>query len=117
MPSFNEHFIENMTGGTVKFDVQPYERGEGVIKSIKPRMVDTVDHCPRRGKMAVKYECYDLEVEVVEGSKTGALYGGVPVAGTTRDQAGKTTWIYGVGYGELRKAVKEGETIVQARCG
>lgn len=117
MPSFNEHFIENMTGKTISFDVQPYERGTGKIAKMTPRMVEHVEYLPRRGKAIVKYEVYDIEVEVEAGSKTGALWGGVPVNGTVKDTAGKVAFVTGCTYDDIRLAATEGKTIVQARCG
>lgn len=113
----NEHFIPNMTGKRVRFDVQPYERGVGTIVKITGREIKTTDFCPRRGRIDVTYECFDLEIEVEEGSKTGALYGGVPVRGTVHDTSGKLAFVAGVNYGELARAVNNGETIVKATCG
>jgi hypothetical protein len=113
----NEAFIPNMTGKTVSFDVQPYERGTGTITKITGREIKTREFCPRRGRIDVTYECFDLEVEVETGSKTGALLSGVPVSGTVKDTAGKLAFITGVGYGQLRDAVVDGKTIVIARCG
>ncbi|WLJ71080.1 hypothetical protein [Sphingomonas phage Kimi] len=115
--SINGHFAQNMTGKTVKFDVQPYERGTGVIKNMIERSIRVKDFCPRRGTVMVEYVTYDLEIEVVEGSKTGALYGGVPVKGTVKDAAGSMTFISGVNYGDIYRAVEKGETIIIARCG
>lgn len=113
----NGAFTKNMTGKIVKFDVQPYERGTGVIKAMRERTIKTRDFCPRRGNMNIEYICYDLEIEVTEGTATGALWGGVPVAGTIKDKAGKMTTIIGVNYGQIWSAVEKGETIVIARCG
>jgi hypothetical protein len=115
--SINEHFANNMTGKTVKFDVQPYERGTGVIKNIIERPIRVKDFCPNRGGIMVDYMTFDLEIEVSEGSKTGALYGGVPVRGTIKDIVGTMTFISGVSYGQIYRAVDKGETIVIARCG
>ncbi len=113
----NEHFAKNMTGKTVSFDVQPYERGTGVIRSITERRIKTTDYCPRRGKMIVEYDTFDLDIEVTEGSATGALWGGVAVAGTVKDKVGQMTHIMGVNRGQIYAAVEKGETIVIARCG
>lgn len=117
MDNVNGHFAKNMTGKTVKFDVQPYERGTGIIKNMIERAVRVKEFCPRRGNVMVDYVTYDLEIEVIEGSATGALWGGVPVAGTVKDKAGTMTFISGVNYGVIYRAVEKGETIVIARCG
>lgn len=116
MPSFNGHFIENMTGKTVSFDVQPYEGGTGTIESMTPRMIDTVEYLPGRGKCAIRYECYDLAIRVTEGSKNGAFYCGVPVS-KAKDTAGQLAYISGIRYGQIERAVNHGETIIIARCG
>lgn len=115
--ALNEAFAKNMTDKTVKFDVQPYERGTGIVRKVTERRIKTTDFCPRRGKVIAEYDTFDIDVEVTEGSATGALWGGVPVAGTVKDKAGQMTHIMGVSYEQLRKAVNDGETIVIARCG
>ena len=115
--ALNEAFASNMTGKTVSFDVQPYERGTGIIRKLTERRVKTTKFCPHNGRMIVEYDCFDLEVEVTEGSSTGALWGGVPVNGTVKDKAGETAFITGVTYGQIYNAVTNGQTIVIARCG
>ena len=117
MPSMNGHFIENMTGKVISFDVQPYERGTGRIVKMTPRIIKTREHIPGRGTCLVEYEVFDIAVEVSEGRSVGALYGGVPLATTVRDTAGKTTHISGCSYGDIYHAVENGRTVVQARCG
>lgn len=117
MPSLNGHFIENMTGKVISFDVQPYERGTGKIVKMTPRIIKVREHLPRRGTCLVEYEVYDIVVEVTEGRKVGALWGGVAVAGTVHDTAGKTAHISGCSHGDIYEATEKGRTIVQARCG
>ena len=117
MPSMNEYFAENMMGKTIRYDVQPYSRGTGVIKSIGVRRIKTSRWQMPYGRTNVEYEVFDLTVDVVEGSSTGALSAGVPVPGTVRDTAGKTESLTGVGYETLHDAVHKGTTIVIARCG
>lgn len=117
MPSFNEHFIENMIGKTISFDVQPYEHGTGVIQSMKPRMIKTNKFDRHYGNTNVEYEVFDINVLLEQGTKIGALYCGVPVQGSVKDTAGKTSTINGVTYGEVCDAVQKGRCIIQARCG
>lgn len=113
----NGYFAANMTDKTVKFDVQPYERGTGIIRKITERRIKTTKFDSECGDMVVEYDTFDLTIEISEGSATGALWGGVPVAGTVKDRAGTTTHIMGVSAGQLRRAVNDGQTIVIARCG
>lgn len=117
MPSFNDHFIENMTGKEVIFDVQPYEHGNGIITKMTPRMIKGREFCPHRGQMNIEYEVFDITIGVSEGRRVGALWGGVAVQGTIHDQAGKITHISGVTRGQIYQAVEKGQTIVIARCG
>lgn len=117
MPSMNGHFIENMTGKTVSFDVQPYERGTGKIVKMTPRIIKGREHLPGRGTCLVEYEVYDIEVDVAEGRKVGALWGGVAVSGTVHDTTGKTAHITGCSYGDIYQAAEKGRPIIQARCG
>lgn len=116
--SLNEAFSTNVLGKQIAYDIQPYERAKGVIVGCTPRRIKGVkQHCPINGTMLVDYECFDLEVEVEEGSATGALWGGVPVSGTTKGIEGQKRSVTGVSYGQLRRAAFEGDTIVIARCG
>lgn len=117
MPSFNDHLIENTVGKTISFDVQPYEGGTGEIVKMTPRMVKHTDRCPRRGKMIVEYEVYDLEIRVATGRKVGALWGGVAVPGTIHDTAGQIARVDGVTSGQIYEATAKGRPIIQARCG
>jgi hypothetical protein len=117
MMSLNGWLEGSIIGKTVKFDVQPYERGTGIIRKASARRIKTNDYCPRRGYMLIEYDTFDLEIEVIEGSSTGALWGGVPVASTIKNKAGKMTHISGVSKGQIYNAIEEGETIVIARCG
>lgn len=116
--SLNEAFPKNMIGKSVKFDVQPYERGEGKIVECVPRRIKGVKmQDPTHGTMIVEYDVYDIRVEIEEGSETGALWGGVPVATTVRETKGKVSSVTGVTKRQLQSATAYGETIVIARCG
>ena len=117
MPSMNDHFIENMIGQRISYDVQPYSRGTGVIAEMHPRIIKDRVWDGRKGRMNIEYEVYDIVVAVESGSHTGALTCGVPVPGTTRDEAGKKTTIIGVDYGQAHDAAVNGKTIIIARCG
>ena len=115
--SINEHFAKNMTGKTISYEFQPYERATGNIVKCTPRMIENVsDFCPRRGRVYSSYEVFDLEIEIESGSRTGALWGGVAVQGTTRDLAGTTQRLTSCRYGELLDAVKNGEKIIKVAC-
>jgi hypothetical protein len=114
--SMNEAFAANMTGKHVKFDIQPYSRGEGYIRKVEPRIVETRQYLPDHGRTEMRYEVFDLEVEVTKGSRVGALLCGVPVS-PPKDSAGRTETIIGVGYRQLYEACTNGATIVIARCG
>ncbi|USM11503.1 hypothetical protein vBCbaSRXM_58 [Citromicrobium phage vB_CbaS-RXM] len=116
--SLNEAFPKNMIGKTVKFDVQPYSRGEGKIVVCEPRRIKNVRMIdPTHGTMLVEYDVYDIEVAVEEGSEVGALWGGVPVASTVRETKGRVVSVTGVTKRQLQSATAYGETIVIARCG
>jgi hypothetical protein len=117
MPSMNEYFAENMMGKTVKYDVQPYSRGTGTIKSIGVRRIKASQWLMPYGRTNVEYEVFDLTLDVIEGSSTGALSAGVPVPGTVHSTNGKTESVTGVTYSDLYEAAEKGKTIVIARCG
>jgi hypothetical protein len=116
MPSLNDHFIENMIGKTLKFDMQPYERGVGTIKSMTPRIVKDKKFDSHYGYMLVEYEVYDVVISIDQGSSTGALLSCVPVRGTTRDTAGSEAHISAT-YGEINNAIQFDRVLIQARCG
>lgn len=115
--SMNESFADNMVGKTVKYDVQPYYRGEGVLTKVTPRIIKTSQYMLPYGRVEMTYECFDCEILVSAGSSTGALLAGVPLPGTIHDTKGKTETLIGVGYNQLWQAVDKGQTIVIARCG
>ena len=117
MPSMNEYFAENMLGKIVKYDVQPYRRGTGTIKSIGVRRIKTKQHILPYGRVNIEYEVFDLILDVIDGSSTGALSAGVPVPGTIRSTTGKTESVTGVGYSDLYEATHNGRTIVISTCG
>jgi len=116
MHSINESFATNMVGKTIKYDVQPYYRGEMVITSVTPRLVRGVrEFSVERGYTYVTYECFDVEGTVVKGSETPSLVCGVPQGNRVMD--GKTTRIVGCTFGDLYRATEKGTTIVKALCG
>jgi hypothetical protein len=115
--SMNESFATNMVGEEISFAVQPYSRGKGVITQVNPRVIKIKQFQMPRGNCNIEYEAFDVEVRVSEGSETGAFWGGVAVANTTKSLAGKTTWLNGVTYGDIYYAVTERRPIVIARCG
>jgi hypothetical protein len=112
----NEHFVPNMTGKRVSFQVQPYEHGVGTLTKITPRKITTREFLPGRGRAEVTYEVFDLDVLVEEGAHCGAFYCGVPVSGF-KPTNGQTRRVTGVTYGEIVAAVNEDKTIIIARCG
>jgi hypothetical protein len=113
MPSFlNESFAHNMTGKTVKFDMQPYARGTMVLTNIVERAVTVEkEFHPERGGMRVTYNVFDIEGDVIEGTETGALICGVPVPGSTRKLS--TYRMIGVTRGQLYRACFEDATIIK----
>jgi hypothetical protein len=111
--SINEAFCSNMTGKTVKYDVQPYYHGEMFITSVKPRLVKQVSGFDgEKGRTYTTYECFDIEGTVIEGSEVPSLIGGVPTK--VNDTKGHSVRVVGVTYGQLRRAVEDGATIVKA---
>lgn len=115
MPSRNEYFAENMTGKTISFNVQPYRHGKAVITKITPRVVKVSEFEPRRGRVLVEYEVFDLELDMLEGKETRSLIGGVPQG--WHDLAGKTETLTGITFSQLWEAAEKGVTIIQAICG
>lgn len=109
--SLNESFAKNIIGRTVKFDIQPSARGTGIIKNAVERPIRIKEFCENRGNIIVDYLVYDIEVEVAQGSQTGALYGGATVMDSVKSTSGTTTTITGITYG----AINSGEIVV-ARC-
>ena len=116
--SMNECFADNMLGKTVKFDVQPYSHGQGVLSKVTPRriIVSNKFMLPY-GQVVLTYEVFDLEVTVTSGTSVGALSAGVPVPGTIRKTDGKVEHLIGVSYEKLYDAVNRGFTIIIATCG
>ena len=114
--SLNENFAPNMTGKRVKYDVQPYSHGEGVITKITPRKITVTEFLPGRGKAIITYEVFDLHILVEEGSRCGVFWGGVPVA-RFKSTTGNTEFISGVTYGQIHDAVSKHRPIVISRCG
>lgn len=115
--AMNEAFIPNMTGKEISFDVQPYQRGKGIMSKITGRKITVSEFNSNQGRTLVTYEVFDVEVSVSEGRLNGALSCGVPVPGTIHDLAGKTVTLIGVDFGQIYRATSEGKTIVIARCG
>lgn len=118
MTPLNEAFASNMTaaGATIEYDIQPYEHAKGKITAITHRNVERKDFDIERGGIWIRYEVFDLTVEVIEGHHQGAFWGGVAI-GKAQDLAGTVRHIHGVSAGQLRRAVLEGKCIVQATCG
>lgn len=112
----NEYFADNMIGKVVKFDVQPYNRGTMKLTSVRERDITVTEFNMERGQQTVTYSTFDIEGEVIEGSATGALWGGRPVSSKAM-VCGSTFSITGVSRGQIYRAVEKGETIVIARCG
>lgn len=113
----NGHFIQNMIGKTVSFDVQPYRHGKGTIAAIKAREVTVTRFQAPNGQTTMTYDVFDVTIDCEEGRSVGALWGGVPVQGTVRTMAGTQTQIVGVSYFDLYDAAEKGKIIVQVCCG
>lgn len=111
----NEAFHVNVLGRTVKFDVQPYQRGTGEIVSATPRRVKTRQFLMPYGTTNLEYEVFDLKVKCTEGVSVGALSAGVPLS--HKPLAGQTVDIIGVDYFKLYDAAYKNGCIVIARCG
>lgn len=111
----NDHFAANMTGKPLRFDVQPFERGHGIIRKVTPRRASMKDF-DRRGRILVEYEVFDVEVEVVEGQRFGGFSCGVPIS-PARPTKGEMVTLSGLLYLDLWNAVDKGLTVVIARCG
>ena len=115
--SVNEAFAENMVGMKVRFDVQPYCHGVGIISKCTPRVITAKRFMMDLGRVEITYEVFDVVVNVLRGARVGALSAGVPVPGTIHDMIGRPYDLTGLTFGELSDATRRGKTIVIARCG
>lgn len=116
----NESFAVNMVGKRMSFDVQPYARGIGVITKVAPRLVHKRNEWMLPyGRVNLVYEVFDVTLLVEQGSNTGALWGGVPVAGTTKSLKDNAYNITGMSYSDLHDATHavDPRTYVSSSCG